>query len=658
MRFHPTSNRDGYDRPAGSRLRRGVGGVGVALLTAVAVAACGGSSNSNTTKNTTNNNKSYGTVITGDLPAQGSATHGGTISVGQLTGQTPTDIFPMIDGQSCSTQTFYFVANQYIPLYYGPEGAKPAIDQSLSAAQMPKYTNGDKTVTITLKPGLKWSDGKPVTAQDVLFYLDLLKAAVKESPANWCQYAGPTEFPGNVTSWTAKGNNTVVMQLTHAVNPNWFTTNQLQDTNGGVYPMPSQDWNIAAPGGPHITDWATNPADAKKIYDYLHKQGEAIASFASNPLWKVVDGPFKLKDYSATNNSYDLVPNAKYGLTPKPYASDIAVQTYTSNTAMLNALESGSLEIGTLDPSQLGSLPTLKRDGYSTFGGPGWGWFGGFINFKDTTNDFNKIVAQSYIRGVFAELVDQQAILKGVYKNWAVPAYGPVPTAPYSPYIPADATKSPWPYNPSKAVATLKAHGWAVKPGGQTTCAKPGTAANECGAGIPKGTPIKFVWANLPKNVSSVGELESSAFAGEAKKAAGITVTLVSKTFNFLTSNYNNQNPAAAKYVNDWGVNNYGGIYTDYYPTQDGVMTPTGALNMGSYNDPKATALMHASTTSPSVKAIANEVSYFAKQYPVFYMPDQDWITSVSKKVGGTQNGFLTMTQQNYAFQFLWVNKK
>ena len=65
--------------------------------------------------------------------------------------------------------------------------------------------------------------------------------------------------------------------------------------------------------------------------------------------------------------------------------------------------------------------------------------------------------------------------------------------------------------------------------------------------------------------------LESEALASVAKQAAGINIELQTKTFNFLTSNYNNQNPAASKYTNDWGVNNYGGLFMDYYPTQDGV---------------------------------------------------------------------------------------
>ncbi len=66
---------------------------------------------------------------------------------------------------------------------------------------------------------------------------------------------------------------------------------------------------------------------------------------------------------------------------------------------------------------------------------------------------------------------------------------------------------------------------------------------------------------------STTGALESEALASEAKAAAGINIQLQTKTFNFLISNYNDANPAAAKYTNDWGVNNYGGLFTDFYPT-------------------------------------------------------------------------------------------
>jgi len=151
--------------------------------------------------------------------------------------------------------------------------------------------------------------------------------------------------------------------------------------------------------------------------------------------------------------------------------------------------------------------------------------------------------------------------------------------------------------------------------------------------------------------------LESYAFGSEAKRAAGINVQFQTKTFGFLVSNYNDQNPASKQYFNDWGVNNYGGINTDYYPTEDGVMNTTGALNLGDYANPTANKLMVRSTASPSKMAIQREVAYFSKQQPVLYFPVQDWITAVSKKVGGLQNGFLQMTQQQLNASLLWVNK-
>jgi peptide/nickel transport system substrate-binding protein len=596
-----------------------------------------------------------GTLVRGTLPKSGSPASGGTMTYGEITGQTPTDISPIISGAVCSTQTFEFVADQYIPLYYGPNGARPEINQGLSAGEAPKYSNGNKTVTITIKPGLKWSDGSPVNAEDVAFFYYVLKAATDESPSNWCQYASSTQFPYNVKSLSYSGN-TVVMHLTHSVNATWFTNNQLQDTNGGVYPMPATDWNVNA-SGQHLTDWATNPADAKAIFDNLNKQGTDISTFASSPLWNVVDGPFKLQSFNTTNSSYVLVPNKSYGLSPKPNFT-FDSNTYTSSTALLDAMESGSVEIGNLDPgTQLNAIPKLNSQGFSVYGGPGWGWFGGFFNFKDATGHFNKIIAQPYIRGVFAQLTDQSAIASHVYHGWAVPAFGPVAEAPASPFVPSNVTKPTWNFSPSSAVATLKLHGWNVKPGGTTTCAKPGSGAQRCGAGIPKGTPIKFVWANLPETTSATGPLEAEAFASEAKQAAGITVQFQTKNFNFLTSNYNDQNPASKKYVNDWGVNNYGGIFVDYYPTQDGVMNTAGALNMGAYADPTANKLMGKSIVSPTTSAIQAEVAYFAKQQPVLYFPVPDYIMAVSKKVGGSANGFLEMTQQQIAPSELWVNK-
>ncbi len=289
-----------------------------------------------------------GTLLAGTLPKNGTAASGGTVVAGQLQGQTPTNIDPIINGATCSTDTFQFVSDMYIPLYYGPSGGTPAIDPSHSAALPPKYSNGDKTVTIKIKPGLKWSDGSPVDGQDVAFYYYILKAATDQSPANWCQYASPTQFPYNVKSISYSGD-TVTMHLKGAVNPTWFTYNQLQDTNGGVYPLPATDWDVNS-SGQKLTDWATNPKDALAIYENLNNTNgaDSPSQFATSSLWKVVDGGFKLQSFNTTNDSFVMVPNKSYGLSPKPNFT-FEENTYTSSTALVDAMESGSVEIGQID---------------------------------------------------------------------------------------------------------------------------------------------------------------------------------------------------------------------------------------------------------------------------------------------------------------------
>jgi peptide/nickel transport system substrate-binding protein len=37
------------------------------------------------------------------------------------------------------------------------------------------WSNGNKTLTVTIRPGVKWTDGKPFSAGDVLFTFNLLK---------------------------------------------------------------------------------------------------------------------------------------------------------------------------------------------------------------------------------------------------------------------------------------------------------------------------------------------------------------------------------------------------------------------------------------------------------------------------------------------------
>jgi peptide/nickel transport system substrate-binding protein len=621
-----------------------------AAIAAVALSACGGSSGGSTAANSGKVNGKTVEGLYGSLPTAGTPKSGGTITMGQLSGDTPTYVMPIIPGANATDGTGFLIDQMYVPLYNLQVGPSMQINYATSLAQPPKFSDDDKRVTITLRPGAVWSNGKPVTADDVLFNIALLKAAVKASPANWDQYT-PGLFPDNVASATASGSRTVVITFDRSYNPAYLLGNQIGYT---ITPMPSSVWDIDATGGPPV-NWRI-PANAKKIYEYLNKQASSVSTFATNPLWKVVDGPFKLAGFNATNGSFTMSANPSYTLTGKVRFSTLAVSTYTSSDAQLDAMRSGSLDVGVIDFSQLGEVPSLRNAGYAVYGYPNIGTFGMIINFKDKTGHFNSIISQLYVRQALAHLINQPAYIKGIFHGAAAPAYGPLPTLPKTPYTPADAGTDPYPYSVSAAAKLLRDHGWKVVAGGQTTCEKAGTGAGECGAGIPAGTPLKFMLWSTPASETASISLESDAFASAAKHV-GADVVQGTKTFNFQIQNFNNTNPAAAQYTNVWAMANWGEYGTTPYPTEETNFKSNGSSNLGAYSDPTADKLIEAAVYGKQASAATKVADYLAKDVPVLFLPCADVIDAVSNKIGGTTNSFLAMTQDVFYPQYWYVKK-
>ena len=75
--------------------------------------------------------------------------------------------------------------------------------------------------------------------------------------------------------------------------------------------MPAHAWAKASASGP-VLDF-TNPANAKKIYDFLAEQSGSTSTYATNPLWQVVDGPYQLTAFNNTTGGYTMAPNPNYG---------------------------------------------------------------------------------------------------------------------------------------------------------------------------------------------------------------------------------------------------------------------------------------------------------------------------------------------------------
>ncbi len=110
------------------------------------------------------------------VPAQGAKINGGTGYFMEGQSAPPTYIFPFISPQVCSTMNYgQLTYLMYRPLYWFGNYNQPTVDYNYSMANPPKFSNGDKTITVTLKPW-KWSNGETVSSRDVEFWMNLLEA--------------------------------------------------------------------------------------------------------------------------------------------------------------------------------------------------------------------------------------------------------------------------------------------------------------------------------------------------------------------------------------------------------------------------------------------------------------------------------------------------
>jgi peptide/nickel transport system substrate-binding protein len=622
--------------------RKGFTVAALGAAAALALAACGGGGT------TTSNNVGPAGEF-GKVPAESGTPHAGTLTVAFPPGATPTWIMPVTPAANGSVYTaFDFQYEMWRPLYWLVNGVAPKENPSMSLAQDPVWSNNDQTVTLKMKSNYVWSDGQPVTSKDAEFWLDELKAGVKESPANWGPYTPNLGIPDQITSMSTPDNSTLVINLNKAVNPSWFWQNEL----GTVQPMPSHAWAKASASGP-VLDF-TNPANAKAIYDFLAAQSKSTTSYASNPLWQVVDGPYKLTAFNNTTGAFTMVPNAKYGGPHASPQSTLQGVPFTSDTAEFNAVKAGSIDVGyvpLVDLPQMGQVESK----YNVFGYPDFGWSYVTYNFKDTTGDFNNIIKQLYFRQVMAHLEDQKGYISAFFHGAGGEAYGPVPAIPVSPFAPTNALTNPYPFSVSSATSLLKAHGWTVNPGGTDTCSSAGTGANQCGAGIPAGTKLAFnlIYGSSP---AIIGE-QVTDLASQAKKA-GINITLSSSNFNYMIANYSVvSNP---KNDNKWAMQDFGGFTNSTYPTTLGVFNCTGSYNIGGYCDPQADKYVTASTTSSDPNAVKTEASYLTQQQPSLFQPNPDapnGATVWKKTISGQPTSFESLTQYQLNPEYWYFTK-
>lgn len=595
----------------------------MAVLTVVGVTALAACAKSSSTSQKS-------TTVTGfagiPLPAK---THkaGGTVTFGMAAGATPTWIFPVIPGANSSVYTASFFQNLFwLPMWQTPVSDKLDVNYATSLAAKPVFSDNNKTVTINMKTNFKWSNGAPVDAQDAIFFIDLVRAAVKISAANYGNFS-PGLFPQNVASATALSKYTLQIKFTKAYNPGYLYFDQLLL----LTPLPSTSWNIDKVGGKPV-DY-TKPANAAKIYKFLAAQSMKLPTYATNPLWQVVDGPFHLTAFNPSTDANTMVPNPNFG-GHKASISKFQEVAFTSDDAEYTALRSGQLTFGLVPSTDFPQIPTLKKQGFNVFGNDELGWDYLLFNFKDKTDHWDKVIGQLYVRQALAHLIDTYGYISGIFHGFAGFASGPVPATPASPFTPSNATKPVYAYSPATTKSIFAAHGWKLVNNVQT-CESPGTGASQCGAGIPKGQTMAFTL--IYNNGSPAITSEDTAFASAAK-SAGVPVTLVGKSFNFILQNY--YDAAAPANINKWAAEDFGGFSVSLYPTTETIFNTGGSFNIGDYSNPTTDKLINDSVFGPNASAVKTEAGFIAENLPALFQPNAFHVYAWKSNLSGPQYSF------------------
>lgn len=186
---------------------------------------------------------------------------------------------------------------------------------SLDAAETVTTSDDGKRWTFTIRQGLKFHDGQPMTAKDVAFSFNLYKAHEDFPYLNFYTiYFDTIEAPDDKT---------VVLTLTKAI-PN------LESQLLALYILPEHIWS-------------------------QHAEGNAAAEFEN--LAMIGTGPFKMQEYKQ-NEFVHLMANPDYVDGP-PNVAEVIFQTFGNEDALVQALVTGQVDMITEMPNT--AVPVLKR---------------------------------------------------------------------------------------------------------------------------------------------------------------------------------------------------------------------------------------------------------------------------------------------------------
>ena len=576
-------------------------------------------------------------VATLGLSACGGSNRAVTSETGKnevtMASRIPNWIFPVSAKGYTQGENGNFIQAMYRPLFaYKSTSETPyKINLPKSLGTVPEVSEDGLTYTITLREDAKWSDGTPVTTRDVEFWWNL----VTNNKDEWASYKKGF-FPDGA-KLEVKDERTFSITTEDKFAPAWFIDNQINK----VALLPQHAWDKSS-ADEAVSDLDRTPEGAQQVFAYLQGEAKNLSTYATNPLWQTVNGPWKVSSFTP-DQGLEMVPNENYWGEDKPKIDKLIYKAFTGDDAEFNTVRSGGIDFGYIPAAQYGQKSAVEAKGYTVFLWPGNSITYLALNFAPQASG-SKFINQKYIRQAMQQLIDQKTLSDKVWNGTASPTCGPVPMPPEKV---GTMEGCAYQFDPAAAQKLLEDHGWKIVPDGASTCENPGTGDNQCGEGIEAGDSMNFK-LNSQSGFASTHQMFEEVISQFRKLGIGIDMQELPDSVG-ASQVCDDETPCT------WDLSFFGSQTSWGYPiyaSGERLFATKAPVNLGQYSSEKADELITASTKSSDANALAEYNDYLAEDLPVLWMPNPYYqITAVKS---GLDLGDIDATGDTWPEDWSW----
>ena len=317
---------------------------------------------------------------------------------------TPNELIgpPTLAYAAINSQMFLSLMKEQGDFREGPPAWAPGLAEGW------EFSEDRLQLTVRLRPDAMWSDGRPVTAQDVRF------------------------------TWLAQTNGSVA----------WgYAAYKESITDVEVVDAGTVRFHFDAAAGTQLADIAPDRILPKHAWE-----PRPFANWRDDPGWffehMTTSGPFLLESRTP-GRELVLQRNPDHFEVDLPRLERVILRAVPDSTALTNQLLAGELDVATgiaaTDASRIDGRPGLRLIAYSNRQFTFVSWNTSKPWFEDAAT-----------RRALALAIDRQAIVDTIWHGYARVGSSPIISAVWA----HDPELEPWPHDPPAARAALAAAGW------------------------------------------------------------------------------------------------------------------------------------------------------------------------------------------------------